>query len=484
MYTRGRNSVFSFSSVTNSGYLYQLPFCTRSHSYLLSNLSMPSIVESSSEYDLIIVGAGVLGSAAAKAFGSDGRRVLLLERDLSEPDRIVDCLEGIDGIPCHGYAIYRENEWVHIPYPVNDATGENAVGKSFHHGRFIQKLRAAARDTKNVEVKEATVTSLIKDEDDDRVIGVLANPKDGKEEKFYAPLTLVADGLFSKFRKEFTEKTPDVRSYFAGFEIKGLTMPMPNHGHVILVDPSPVLMYQIGSNETRVLIDVPGKLPSIANGDLKRYFEESIAPQLPESIRPKFLEALQTERLRSMPNGFLPPSVNQNNGLIILGDAMNMRHPLTGGGMTVALQDVVLLKELLSPESIPSFTETDVIIQQMGAFHWARKRYCTAINVLAMALYRLFSAQDSDLAVLQRGCFEYFKCGGKCISEPCGLLSGLIQRPIVLIYHFFAVAVYALVVEFKRAGWSQAHISFIKIFTVLYAACVTIFPYLWSETKN
>ena len=41
------------------------------------------------EYDLIIVGAGVVGTAAAKAFGSDGRRVLLLERDLSEPDRIV-----------------------------------------------------------------------------------------------------------------------------------------------------------------------------------------------------------------------------------------------------------------------------------------------------------------------------------------------------------------------------------------------------------
>jgi squalene monooxygenase len=43
------------------------------------------------------------------------------------------------------------------------------------------------------------------------------------------------------------------------------------------------------------------------------------------------LEALETERLRSMPNGFLPPSVNQNDGMILLGDAMNMRHPLTGG---------------------------------------------------------------------------------------------------------------------------------------------------------
>jgi squalene monooxygenase len=41
------------------------------------------------EYDIIIVGAGIVGCAAAKAFASDGRKVLLLERDLSEPDRIV-----------------------------------------------------------------------------------------------------------------------------------------------------------------------------------------------------------------------------------------------------------------------------------------------------------------------------------------------------------------------------------------------------------
>ncbi|KAI9322400.1 squalene epoxidase-domain-containing protein [Dichotomocladium elegans] len=463
---------------------------------------MPSAVSPSNEFDLIIVGAGVVGTAAARAFGNSGRRVLLLERDLSEPDRIVgellqpggvhalealgleDCIEDIDGIPCYGYAVIRDGETVHIPYPANDLTGEKEVGKSFHHGRFIQKLRAAAKDTKNVTVKESTVSQLLKDEDEDRVIGVVANAKGEKDEKYYAPLTLVADGLFSKFRKEFTEKTPDVRSYFAGFEIKDLTLPIPNHGHVILADPSPVLMYQIGTHETRVLVDIPGQLPSIANGDLKKYLEEVVAPQLPDSIRPKFLQSLQTERLRSMPNGFLPPSINDNNGMIVLGDAMNMRHPLTGGGMTVAFKDVLLLKELLSPENIPSFTENDVIIQQMGSFHWQRKQYCTAINVLAMALYRLFSAQDSDLAVLQRGCFEYFKLGGNCISGPVGLLSGLIQRPMVLVYHFFAVAFYSIIVEFRLGGWSQVPRNIIRIFTVLYAACVTILPYLFSETKH
>lgn len=40
-------------------------------------------------YDVVIVGAGVLGCALAAAFGKQGRQVLLLERDLSEPDRIV-----------------------------------------------------------------------------------------------------------------------------------------------------------------------------------------------------------------------------------------------------------------------------------------------------------------------------------------------------------------------------------------------------------
>lgn len=116
--------------------------------------------------------------------------------------------------------------------------------------------------------------------------------------------------------------------------------------------------------------------------------------------QPKFLKALETERLRSMPNGFLPPSLNDVEGMIVLGDAMNIRHPLTGGGMTVAFNDVVLLKELLSPENIPSFTDASLILEQMSTFHWKRKKYCTAINVLAMALYRIFAADNSKLNLI------------------------------------------------------------------------------------
>lgn len=41
------------------------------------------------EPDVLIVGAGVLGSTMAVVLARDGRKVTVLERDLKEPDRIV-----------------------------------------------------------------------------------------------------------------------------------------------------------------------------------------------------------------------------------------------------------------------------------------------------------------------------------------------------------------------------------------------------------
>lgn len=163
----------------------------------------------------------------------------------------------------------------------------------------------------SVTVRELTVNTLIREDDSEKVIGVTAQSKTNeyfkvkekphhnsllltKITKFYAPLTIVCDGLFSKFRKEFTTKTPDVRSNFVGFIIKDLELPLPNHGHVILANPSPVLMYQISTHDTRVLVDVPGKLPSVSTGALKAYMKDIVGPELPDSIRVKYYFMLYT----------------------------------------------------------------------------------------------------------------------------------------------------------------------------------------------
>ena len=100
-----------------------------------------------------------------------------------------------------------------------------------------------------------------------------------------------------------------------------------------------------------------------------------------------------------MPNSFLPASTNRVPGLVVLGDAMNMRHPLTGGGMTVAFNDVVLLRELLSPENVPNLADTKLVLQQMRVFHWRRKNLTAVINILAQALYDLFAANGTLCAL-------------------------------------------------------------------------------------
>ncbi|XP_037491570.1 squalene epoxidase 1 isoform X1 [Jatropha curcas] len=78
--------------------------------------------------EVIIVGAGVAGSALAYALGKDGCRVHVIERDLNEPDRIVgellqpggylklielgpeDCVEQIDAQQIFGYAIFKNGK--------------------------------------------------------------------------------------------------------------------------------------------------------------------------------------------------------------------------------------------------------------------------------------------------------------------------------------------------------------------------------------
>jgi squalene monooxygenase len=122
--------------------------------------------------------------------------------------------------------------------------------------------------------------------------------------------------------------------------------------------------------------------------------ETKVGPQLPKSVQKSFYTALETSRLRVMPNSFLPPSTNQKPGVILLGDAMNMRHPLTGGGMTVAFWDVCHLRRLLAKEKVPDLSVGggQVVLRKMKDLHWERKDLASVVNILAQALYDLFSA--------------------------------------------------------------------------------------------
>ena len=93
----------------------------------------------------------------------------------------------------------------------------------------------------------------------------------------YAPLTIVVDGCFSKFRKELVKEPVRVTSHFVGTLLHNCPQVKANHAELVLASPSPVLVYQISSTDTRVLVDIRGNMPR----DLKGHLMDHVFPQLP-----------------------------------------------------------------------------------------------------------------------------------------------------------------------------------------------------------
>lgn len=124
------------------------------------------------------MGAGVAGTSFAYEQGKAGRRVLLIERDLQQPDRIVGellqpggylalkklglehCVDDIDAQNVYGYCMFKDDEEAKVSYPL-EGVGSDVAGKAFHHGRFVQRLRQAAANEDSITIRQGIVKRLI-----------------------------------------------------------------------------------------------------------------------------------------------------------------------------------------------------------------------------------------------------------------------------------------------------------------------------------
>lgn len=406
-----------------------------------------------SNYDVIVVGAGVVGCALGNALGKQGRRVLVIERELKEPDRIVGelmqpagvhrlrdlglegCLEGIDSPIVRGYAIFSNGKGIQLSYP-KDKNGNQELGNSFHHGKFIMKLRDSLKSVDKVELIQGNVTSFL--EEQGKVVGVVYKTGPEAMNEARAPLTIACDGCGSNLRNKFIHAKPEHSSKFYGVIIHDTPLPYPNHGHVILLQTGPVLAYQIGTHETRLLIDLPNSI-----SDPQHHMLTETASQLPESLRASFVKAVQEKKPQSMPNSKLDPENVIQPGVLYLGDSFNMRHPLTGGGMTVGLSDAVTARDVLA--KVKDFSDTQAVMNQLNQLYIKRKGYSSTINILSWALYHVFTAKnDPILPKMRDACIAYLNLGWEFTNGPVCLLAGLKPYPTFLMMHFFAVAIFGV----------------------------------------
>jgi squalene monooxygenase len=363
-----------------------------------------------------------------------------------------------------------KDEWLKLSYYQNKGSNEN-TGFGFRYGRFVQNLRKLCKDHKNIELIKGNVFEII--ENQNNIKGVELRNGSGEKNQIHAKLTIICQGSLSPLGKSLNKSRIAIKGYMIGLILKECALPYEQHGHIILTDPAPVISYPVAKNKIRVLIDIPSESKTLNGSTRRQYLKEKVLPQMPIQLQEAFKKAVDEGGLKAKPTCLLASRPIVKKGVLLLGDSLNMRHPITGGGMTVALTDVKDLSDRLNHPG--DLDKKSVVNDLIISFYRQRHDENASINILAFALYSVFKHN-----LLKKACFNYLQKGGMNAIEPMSILSGLSRDRKTLFKHFFAVAGYALFHK-NKMGNNPEDSGFIQSITAFIYSVKILIPLIIDE---
>ncbi|KAG2298435.1 hypothetical protein Bca52824_034907, partial [Brassica carinata] len=289
-----------------------------------------------------------------------------------------------------------------------------------------------------VHMEEGTVKSLI--EEKGVIKGVIYKNTACQETTAFAPLTVVCDGCYSNLRRSLVDNIEEIHTYMVGYITRNSQLYDPKNLHLILSRPMVCVMYQISSDEVRCIAEIPAdSVPSMANGEMSTFLKESMAPQIPIQLREIFIKGINDgAKMKVVATKSMSAALSEKKGVIVLGDAFNMRHPLIASGMMVVLSDILILRHLLKPlENLANVTQVSQVIKN---FNEIRKPMSATVNTLGSAISQvLVATKDEAKEAMRQGCYDYLCSGGFRTSGLMALLGGMNPRPLTLILHLFGI---------------------------------------------
>ena len=297
--------------------------------------------------DVLIAGGGIAGSTLAILMGRAGLRVELFERD--DFPREKPCGEGlmpagvavlerlglmgaVGGVPLSGVRYHFRGTIATGPFP--SVNGVASTGLAQRRAVLDRVLFEAAAATPGVTARtRAVVEAPIVERG--RVAGLLVN---GTARR--APLTVAADGAQSPLRRALgldratRRRRVGMRAHFQlapGVEVAPWVDILLGADHELYVAPLPQGELLVAALADTRAVDAP------AEALFERWCHAQ--PWLADRLR----GARRLTRLRGVSSltvgarrGFAP-------GVVLLGDAAGSLDPITGGGMTHALECAELL---------------------------------------------------------------------------------------------------------------------------------------------
>lgn len=331
---------------------------------------MSGRTEGARSYDVVVVGAGIAGCAAARLYGERGLRVALVDRrtEIGDYKRICThfiqpsatpvverlglaaLIEEAGGIR-NSLEAWTRWGWIRVPEPRD---GESSpYGYSIRRQTLDPMLRKLAADTPGVELMlDRTAIQLLRE--GRRFTGVLVKGSEGKVEELCAPLVVAADGRGSRLGEMSgvrARKRPNKRfTYFAYY--RNLAQSSGGTGQMWLLEPSTAVAYP---NDAGISV-VSCFVERDRLGDFKRDPEgsfERFVDALPDG--PNIHEAERVSPLLGkleMRNSYRRAA---GPGLAFIGDAAMASDPLWANGCGRAFQSAAWLVDATAEALVSSY---------------------------------------------------------------------------------------------------------------------------------
>ena len=335
------------------------------------NIVTKAIPDNEMKFDVIIVGGGPAGSAAACYAADEGLKVLLLEKDNYPRDKVcgdavggkalkhLEELKILDTLEKSPHFIFdsvifsnTREEKVKVEIKDSEAKGYVYPRLNFDWIMF-NEAKSRVENKGGFVIQNFRVNSLlIDDKDNERIIGIKGKNEIGEKE-FYAPITIGAGGVNCPVAKtiiteindeEFIEKehwSSSFRQYWKNVENVNYDKGAIEFHYVDGVIPGYFWIFPVGKNTCNVGLGIT--LKDLKNKEMK--LKELQKYIIEEKFANRFRNA---ELIKDSGKGWQLPLGSPRktkmklrrmfgNGCLLIGDAGSLVDPFTGEGIGNAL---------------------------------------------------------------------------------------------------------------------------------------------------
>lgn len=267
-----------------------------------------------------------------------------------------------------------------------------ADGLSWEHADLVDRLRARAIAEPQVRYMPGARVRLTEVGGDDVTCTV---DYEGKTHSPCPDRIVDATGRAGVGRRVLSSLSGNKAAHVSrmcGLELRKVEVPVVDYGHVVLGGPGPMLMYRIGEDSVRVVVDVPRW-----HHQGKRASEEELCAgwgaRLPGDLPAAFRRALQETKPKWVN---IDVRVRRDYGagrVALIGDAVGHYHPLTASGMTNAVLDA---SSLARHERLEDYARE-------------RTRTSKSAGLLGVALYDMFAGPGPEVAHMRAALFERWR---------------------------------------------------------------------------